>query len=89
MAINNVENYLEATSQLSQTTLRSVLGQHELDELLSEREELNKDLQAILDQHTDNLGIKIANVEIKHVDLDDSMVRALAKQAEGGAFSPC
>ena len=82
MAINNVENYLEATSQLSQTTLRSVLGQHELDELLSEREELNRDLQAILDQHTDNWGIKIANVEIKHVDLDDSMVRALAKQAE-------
>lgn len=82
MAINNVENYLEATSQLSQTTLRSVLGQHELDELLSEREALNKDLQVILDQHTDNWGIKIANVEIKHVDLDDSMVRALAKQAE-------
>ncbi|EAS42844.1 slipin family protein [Photobacterium profundum] len=82
MAINNVENYLEATSQLSQTTLRSVLGQHELDELLSAREALNKDLQVILDQHTDNWGIKIANVEIKHVDLDDSMVRALAKQAE-------
>lgn len=82
MAINNVENYLEATSQLSQTTLRSVLGQHELDELLSAREELNRDLQGILDQHTDNWGIKIANVEIKHVDLDDSMVRALAKQAE-------
>ncbi|OLQ71272.1 hypothetical protein BIT28_03685 [Photobacterium proteolyticum] len=82
MAINNVENYLEATSQLSQTTLRSVLGQHELDELLSAREELNKDLQLILDQHTDNWGIKIANVEIKHVDLDESMVRALARQAE-------
>ncbi|WP_299013343.1 slipin family protein [uncultured Photobacterium sp.] len=82
MAINNVENYLEATSQLSQTTLRSVLGQHELDELLSAREELNKDLQVILDQHTDNWGIKISNVEIKHVDLDDSMVRALARQAE-------
>lgn len=82
MAINNVENYLEATSQLSQTTLRSVLGQHELDELLSARDELNKDLQLILDQHTDNWGIKIANVEIKHVDLDDSMVRALARQAE-------
>ncbi|WP_318416103.1 slipin family protein [Photobacterium leiognathi] len=82
MAINNVENYLEATSQLSQTTLRSVLGQHELDELLSAREELNRDLQGILDQHTDNWGIKIANVEIKHVDLDDSMVRALARQAE-------
>ncbi|UXI04051.1 slipin family protein [Photobacterium sp. TY1-4] len=82
MAINNVENYLEATSQLSQTTLRSVLGQHELDELLSARDELNKDLQVILDQHTDNWGIKIANVEIKHVDLDESMVRALARQAE-------
>ncbi|NAW65220.1 slipin family protein [Photobacterium halotolerans] len=82
MAIINVENYLEATSQLSQTTLRSVLGQHELDELLSARDELNKDLQGILDMHTDNWGIKIANVEIKHVDLDDSMVRALARQAE-------
>lgn len=82
MAINNVENYLEATSQLSQTTLRSVLGQHELDELLSARDELNKDLQSILDQHTDNWGIKVANVEIKHVDLDESMVRALARQAE-------
>ncbi|WP_330959988.1 slipin family protein [Photobacterium sp. 53610] len=82
MAINNVENYLEATSQLSQTTLRSVLGQHELDELLSARDELNKDLQGILDMHTDNWGIKVANVEIKHVDLDDSMVRALARQAE-------
>ncbi|MGF1686749.1 slipin family protein [Photobacterium japonica] len=82
MAINNVENYLEATSQLSQTTLRSVLGQHELDELLSAREELNRGLQVILDQHTDNWGIKIANVEIKHVDLDESMVRALARQAE-------
>ncbi|MGF1692254.1 slipin family protein [Photobacterium kagoshimensis] len=82
MAINNVENYHEATSQLSQTTLRSVLGQHELDELLSARDELNNDLQGILDQHTDNWGIKIANVEIKHVDLDDSMVRALARQAE-------
>lgn len=82
MAINNVENYLEATSQLSQTTLRSVLGQHELDELLSARDELNKDLQVILDQHTDNWGIKISNVEIKHVDLDESMVRALARQAE-------
>ncbi|RXJ72145.1 hypothetical protein CS022_17610 [Veronia nyctiphanis] len=82
MAINNVESYHEATSQLSQTTLRSVLGQHDLDELLSERDRLNKDLQSILDQHTDNWGIKIANVEVKHVDLDDSMVRALARQAE-------
>ncbi|GAA4891973.1 slipin family protein [Ferrimonas pelagia] len=82
MAINNVENYLEATSQLAQTTLRSVLGQHELDELLSARDTLNRDLQAILDQHTDNWGIKIANVEIKHVDISESMVRAMARQAE-------
>lgn len=82
MAINNVESYLEATSQLSQTTLRSVLGQHELDELLAERDRLNKDIQVILDKQTDNWGIKIATVEVKHVDLDESMVRALAKQAE-------
>ncbi len=82
MAINNIESYSEATSQLSQTTLRSVLGQHELDELLSERERLNKDLQAILDQQTDDWGIKIATVEVKHVDLNESMVRALARQAE-------
>ncbi|HDM8231816.1 TPA: slipin family protein [Vibrio campbellii] len=82
MAINNIESYSDATSQLAQTTLRSVLGQHELDELLSERERLNKDLQAILDQQTDDWGIKIATVEVKHVDLNDSMVRALARQAE-------
>ena len=82
LAINNVESYFEATSQLSQTTLRSVLGQHELDELLAERDKLNKDIQAILDKQTDNWGIKIAAVEVKHVDLDESMVRALAKQAE-------
>ncbi|MDF2153521.1 slipin family protein [Vibrio sp. CAU 1672] len=82
MAINNIESYGEATSQLAQTTLRSVLGQHELDELLSERERLNKDLQAILDQQTDDWGIKISTVEVKHVDLNDSMVRALARQAE-------
>jgi len=82
MAINNVESYLEATSQLSQTTLRSVLGQHELDELLAERDRLNKDIQVILDKQTDNWGIKVATVEVKHVDLDESMVRALAKQAE-------
>lgn len=82
MAINNVESYLEATSQLSQTTLRSVLGQHELDELLAERDRLNKDIQVILDKQTDNWGIKIATVEVKHVDLDESMIRALAKQAE-------
>lgn len=77
-----VENYYEATSQLAQTTLRSVLGQHDLDEMLSERDKLNKDIQTILDENTDVWGIKVANVEIKHVDLDESMVRSIAKQAE-------
>ncbi|WKE66164.1 slipin family protein [Gallaecimonas kandeliae] len=81
-AIINVENYLEATSQLAQTTLRSVLGQHELDELLAERDTLNLDLQRILDASTDAWGIKVSTVEIKHVDLDDSMIRAIARQAE-------
>ncbi len=81
-AIIQVENYLEATSQLSQTTLRSVLGQHELDDMLAERERLNADIQTILDKQTAAWGIKVANVEIKHVDLNESMVRALAKQAE-------
>jgi regulator of protease activity HflC (stomatin/prohibitin superfamily) len=81
-AIIQVENYLEATSQLSQTTLRSVLGQHELDDMLSEREQLNADVQNILDKQTVAWGIKVANVEIKHVDLNETMVRALAKQAE-------
>lgn len=81
-AIIQVENYFEATSQLAQTTLRSVLGQHELDEMLSERERLNSDVQKILDAQTDNWGIKVSNVEIKHVDLDESMIRAIAKQAE-------
>ena len=81
-AINNVENYMEATGQLAQTTLRSVLGQHELDELLAERERLNADIQEILDRQTDQWGIKVANVEIKHVDIDESMIRAIAKQAE-------
>ncbi|MDH3453368.1 MAG: slipin family protein [Gammaproteobacteria bacterium] len=81
-AIINVENYMEATGQLAQTTLRSVLGQHELDELLAEREKLNADIQKILDQQTDIWGIKVSNVEIKHVDLDESMIRAIAKQAE-------
>lgn len=81
-AINQVENYLEATSQLSQTTLRSVLGQHELDDMLAERERLNADIQSILDKQTAAWGIKVANVEIKHVDLNETMVRALAKQAE-------
>lgn len=81
-AIIQVEKYLEAVSQLAQTTLRSVLGQHELDEMLAERDALNKDIQAILDRQTDAWGIKVSNVEIKHVDLDDSMIRAIAAQAE-------
>lgn len=81
-AILQVENYFAATSQLAQTTLRSVLGQHELDEMLAEREKLNQDIQAILDKQTDAWGIKVANVEIKHVDLDESMIRAIARQAE-------
>jgi regulator of protease activity HflC (stomatin/prohibitin superfamily) len=81
-AIIQVVNYLEATSQLAQTTLRSVLGQHDLDEMLAERDKLNVDVQSILDQQTDAWGIKVSNVEIKHVDLDESMIRAIAKQAE-------
>jgi regulator of protease activity HflC (stomatin/prohibitin superfamily) len=81
-AVIQVENFHVATSQLAQTTLRSVLGQHELDEMLAERERLNSDIQLILDKQTDAWGIKVANVEIKHVDLDESMVRAIAKQAE-------
>jgi len=81
-AIIRVANVFEATSQLSQTTLRSVLGQHELDDMLAERDKLNADIQDILDKRTDNWGIKVANVEIKHVDLDESMVRAIAQQAE-------
>ena len=81
-AIINVEDYMQATGQLAQTTLRSVLGQHELDQLLAEREKLNADIQTILDQQTDQWGIKVANVEIKHVDIDESMIRAIAKQAE-------
>jgi len=81
-AIIQVENFNAATSQLAQTTLRSVLGGHELDEMLAERERLNYDIQEILDKQTDAWGIKISNVEIKHIDLDESMVRAIAKQAE-------
>ena len=81
-AIIRVENFFEATSQLSQTTLRSVLGQHELDDMLAERDKLNDNIQELLDQRTDNWGIKVANVEIKHVDLDESMIRAIAQQAE-------
>ena len=81
-AIIQVENYNMATSQLSQTTLRAVLGKHELDEMLAEREKLNSDIQADLDKQTDAWGIKVSNVEIKHVDLDESMIRAIARQAE-------
>ena len=82
LAINRVENFAVATSQLAQTTLRSVLGKHELDDMLAKRDQLNKDIQAILDHQTDGWGVKVATVEIKHVDIDPSMVRAIAKQAE-------
>ena len=81
-AIIQVEDFMLATSQLAQTTLRSVLGQHELDEMLAERDRLNNDMRAILDEQTDAWGIKVSNVEIKHVDLDESMIRAIARQAE-------
>ena len=81
-AVVEVENYLFATSQMAQTTLRSVLGQHELDTMLAARDKLNADIQEVLDLQTDAWGIKVANVEIKHVDLDESMIRAIAKQAE-------
>jgi regulator of protease activity HflC (stomatin/prohibitin superfamily) len=81
-AIIEVENYLDAISQLAQTTLRSVLGKHELDEMLAERDKLNVDIQEILDAQTDAWGIKVANVEIKHVDLNENMIRAIARQAE-------
>ena len=81
-AIIQVENFIEAISQLAQTTLRSVLGKHELDDMLAERERLNIDIQQILDAQTDAWGVKVANVEIKHVDIDESMVRAIARQAE-------
>jgi len=81
-SIIQVENFYEATSQLAQTTLRSVLGQHELDEMLAERERLNTDIQNVLDQQTDAWGIKVSNVEIKHIDLNENMIRAIAKQAE-------
>ena len=85
-AILNVEDYMAATSQLAQTTLRSVLGKHELDEMLAERDKLNADIQTILDAQTDAWGIKVANVEIKHVDIDESMIRAIAQQAEAERF---
>ncbi|WP_332670450.1 slipin family protein [Aromatoleum sp.] len=81
-AIIQVENYMVATSQLAQTTLRAVLGKHELDEMLAERERLNLDVQQILDAQTDGWGIKVTNVEIKHVDLNETMIRAIARQAE-------
>ena len=81
-SVIQVENFLNATSQLAQTTLRSVLGKHELDDMLAERERLNVDIQHSLDAQTDTWGIKVSNVEIKHVDIDESMVRAIAKQAE-------
>ncbi|MFO7277990.1 MAG: SPFH domain-containing protein [Pseudomonadota bacterium] len=81
-AVIQVANPYEATSQLAQTTLRSVLGQHEMDEMLSQRDKLNADIQRILDQATDQWGVKVSNVEIKHVDLDETMIRAMAKQAE-------
>ena len=82
LAIIQVANFNEATSQLSQTTLRAILGKHELDQLLSERETLNRDIQEVLDAATDAWGIKVSNVEIKHVDLNETMVRAIARQAE-------
>ena len=85
-AIINVENFTKATSQLAQTTLRSVLGKHELDEMLAERDKLNSDIQQILDEQTDAWGIKVSNVEIKHVDIDESMVRAIARQAEAERY---
>ena len=82
LAIIAVEDYLQAINQLAQTTLRSVLGQHDLDEMLSARDQLNADIQTILDEHTDAWGIKVSTVEIKRVDLDESMIRAIARQAE-------
>jgi regulator of protease activity HflC (stomatin/prohibitin superfamily) len=81
-AIIQVEDFFSATSQLAQTTLRSVVGRHALDEMLAERDKLNNDIQSILDSQTDAWGIKVANVEIKHVDIDPTMVRAIARQAE-------
>ncbi|MFC5577829.1 slipin family protein [Lysobacter niabensis] len=81
-AIINVEHFYEATSQLAQTTLRSVLGKHDLDEMLVERDKLNTDIRTILDAQTDAWGIKVANVEIKHIDLNETMIRAIARQAE-------
>src|SRR4051794_7922667 len=81
-AVIQVRDFMEATSQLSQTTLRSVLGKHDLDEMLAERDKLNTDVQEVLDKQTDAWGIKVSNVEIKRIDLDESMIRAIARQAE-------
>ena len=81
-AVIQVENYMDATSQLAQTTLRAIIGKHELDSVLGEREKINQDLQQVLDEQTDAWGIKVSNVELKHVDLNESMVRAIARQAE-------
>jgi regulator of protease activity HflC (stomatin/prohibitin superfamily) len=81
-AINKVENFYQATSELCQTTLRSVLGKHELDDMLSKRDQLNTDIQQILDQSTEGWGVKVTNVELKNVDIDPTMIRAIAKQAE-------
>jgi regulator of protease activity HflC (stomatin/prohibitin superfamily) len=85
-AVIQVENFFAATSQLAQTTLRSVLGKHELDEMLAERDKLNHDIQEILDAQPDAWGIKVATVEIKHVDIDESMIRAIARQAEAERY---
>ena len=82
LAIIQVANFNEATSQLAQTTLRAILGKHELDDLLAEREKLNQDVQTVLDQQTGAWGIKVSNVEIKHVDINETMIRAIARQAE-------
>jgi regulator of protease activity HflC (stomatin/prohibitin superfamily) len=87
-AIIQVANFMEATSQLAQTTLRSVLGKHELDSMLSERDKLNADIQDVLDRQTDAWGIKVSNVEIKRVDLDESMIRDIAKQRSSTIVFP-
>jgi len=81
-AVNKVENYFQATNELAQTTLRSVLGKHELDDMLAKRDELNVDIQTILDKATEGWGIKVVNVELKNIDIDPSMIRAIGKQAE-------
>ena len=81
-SVIEVENFRQATSELAQTTLRSVLGKHDLDEMLSERDKLNNDIQSLLDSQTDSWGIKVSNVEIKHIDISESMIRVIARQAE-------